>query len=133
MLWNAHCNLVYNCQAMEATYVPIHTQMNKDVAYRGSFIITVSISILVISLFIFSVSSCFSLGRLFISKNLSSYSRLSVLLASCLQLLVIVSYDSFYFQGVCCNFFFIYLFINLSPFLFFLMTLAKGLSTLFIF
>ena len=57
----------------------------------------ISVSTLVLSLFMFSVSSCFSLGRLFISKNLSSYSRLSILLACCLQLLVIVSYDSFYF------------------------------------
>ena len=80
----------------------------------------ISVSTLVLSLFMFSVSSCFSLGRLFISKNLSSFSRLSILLACCSQLLAIVSYDSFYFQGVCRNFLFIYLFISLSPLPFFL-------------
>ena len=62
----------------------IHRWVDKDAANRGSFIITILISILVISLFTFSVSSCFSLGIFFISKNLSSYSRLSVLLACCL-------------------------------------------------
>ena len=51
----------------------------------GRFLITVSISVLVIGLFIFCISSWFSLGRLCISKNLSISSRLSILLAySCL-------------------------------------------------
>ena len=51
----------------------------------GSFLITVSISVLVICLFIFSISSWFSLGRFYISKNLSISSRLSILLEySCL-------------------------------------------------
>ena len=51
----------------------------------GNFLITVSISVLVIGLLIFSISSWFSLGRLYLSKNLSVSSRLSILLAySCL-------------------------------------------------
>ena len=47
----------------------------------GRLLITVSISLLVIGLFIFSVSSWFSLGRFYLSKNLSISSRLSILLA----------------------------------------------------
>ena len=47
---------------------------------------SVSTSVLVIGLFIFSISSWFSLGRLYLSKNLSINSRLSILLAySCFQ------------------------------------------------
>ena len=41
----------------------------------------ITVSALVIGLFIFSVSSWFSLGRLCLSKNLSISSRLSVFLA----------------------------------------------------
>uniref|UniRef100_A0A4X1UAX3 Uncharacterized protein n=1 Tax=Sus scrofa TaxID=9823 RepID=A0A4X1UAX3_PIG len=53
--------------------------------FVGSFLITVSISVLVIGPFIFSISSWFSLGRLYFSKNLSISSRFSVLLAySCI-------------------------------------------------
>ena len=47
----------------------------------GMFLITRSISLLVISLFRFSISPQFSVGRLYISRNLSVYSRLSNLLA----------------------------------------------------
>ena len=51
----------------------------------GGFLITVSISVLMIGLFIFSVSFWFSLRRLSYSKNLSISSRLFILLAySCL-------------------------------------------------
>ena len=51
-------------------------------------LIIVSISLLVIGLFIFSNSSWFSLGKLYLSRNLSISSRLSILLAySCLSLL----------------------------------------------
>ena len=53
--------------------------------FVGRFLITVSISVLVIGVFIFSVPSWFSLGRLYFSQNLSISSRLSILLAySCL-------------------------------------------------
>ena len=46
---------------------------------------SVSISILVIGLFIFSVSSWFSLGRFYLSEKLSISSRFPILLAySCL-------------------------------------------------
>ena len=50
------------------------------------------------------------------------------------KLLIVISFDLLYFCGVICNFFFfIFNFINLSPLPFFLLSLAKGLSTLFIF
>ena len=49
--------------------------------FWGRFLITVSIAVFVIGLFIISVSSWFSLGRLIFSKYLSISSRLSVLLA----------------------------------------------------
>ena len=43
---------------------------------RGKrFLITVSISLLVIGLFRFAISSWFSLGRLYVSSNLSTFSR----------------------------------------------------------
>ena len=45
------------------------------------FFITVSISVLVTGLFIISISSWFSLGRFYFSKNLFTSSKLSVLLA----------------------------------------------------
>ena len=44
--------------------------------FYGRFLITASISMLVIGLFIISISSWFSLGRLNFSKNLSISSRL---------------------------------------------------------
>ena len=51
----------------------------------GRLLITVSVSVLVIGLFIFFISSWFSLRRVCFSKNLSISSRLSILLAySCL-------------------------------------------------
>ena len=49
--------------------------------FVGRFFITVSISVLVIGLFIFSVSSWFRFGRLYFSKNLYPASKLPVLLA----------------------------------------------------
>ena len=65
---------------------PLHWQADSQpLCHQGSpvgrFLITVSISFLVIGLFIFSVSSWFSLRRLYLSKNLSISSRLSILLA----------------------------------------------------
>ena len=47
----------------------------------GRFLITLSISILVISPFVFSIYSQFSPRRLYLSKNLSISSRLLILLA----------------------------------------------------
>ena len=49
--------------------------------FVGIFLITVLISVRVIGLFVISLSSWFSFGRLYFSKNLSVSSRLSVLLA----------------------------------------------------
>ena len=52
----------------------------------GSFYITDSVSVLVTGLSIFSISSWFSLGRLYLSKNLLFSSRLYILLVhSCSQ------------------------------------------------
>ena len=79
---------------------------------------SVSISVFGIGLFIFSISSWFSLRRSYRSKNLSVPSRLSILLAySCFQ----ESLNSVHFFGVSCNFYFIISnFIDLSPIGFFL-------------
>ena len=65
---------------------PMHWQADSQpLCHQGSpvgrFLITISISLLLISLFIFSISSWFSLGRLYLSKNLSISSRLSIILA----------------------------------------------------
>ena len=65
---------------------PLHWQADSQPLHHqgspvGRFLITVSISVLVIGLFIFSISSWFSLGRLYLSKNLSISSMLSILLA----------------------------------------------------
>ena len=85
--------------------------------FVGNFQITVAILVLVIHLLIFSISSWFSLGRLYLSKNLSISSRLSVLLA--------YSYFSslswsFVISGMsCCTFFFISNCIDLTPLPFF--------------
>ena len=49
--------------------------------FFGKFLITASVSVLVIGLFIISISSWFSLGRFYFSKNLFTSSKLSVLLA----------------------------------------------------
>ena len=51
------------------------------ILFVGRFLIKVSISLLVIDLFIFSVSLWFSIVRLYFSKNLSIFCRLSILLA----------------------------------------------------
>ena len=65
---------------------PLHWQADSQpLCHQGSplgrFLITVTISVLVIGLFIFSTSSWFSLGRLCFSKNVSISSRLSIFLA----------------------------------------------------
>ena len=65
---------------------PLHWQADSQpLRHQGSpvgkFLIRVSISVLVIGLFIFSISSWFSLVSLCLSKNLSISSRLSILLA----------------------------------------------------
>ena len=65
---------------------PLHWQADSQpLRHQGSpvgrFLITVSISVLVIGLFVFSISSWFSLRRLCFSKNLSISYRLSIFLA----------------------------------------------------
>ena len=95
------------------------------------FFIMVSISMLVIGLFIFSVSSWFCLGRLYLSKNCVNFFQVVHFIG--IHLIVVISYDPLYFCDVSCNFFFI---ANLWIWvlsLFRLMSLAVGLLTLFIF
>ena len=94
------------------------------------FFHSVSISILVVCLFILSISSWFSLGRLYLSKNL-------FLLGCSVYWHIVpcgVSHNPLYFCDASCKFsFFISNFIDLSPLPFFLMNLAKDLSILFTF
>ena len=100
--------------------------------YIGSFLITNSISLLVISLFKFSISSCFRFCSLYFSRNLSISSRLCNLLAYsfpqyslitvCISVVLVVIYPLS----------FVILFIWVLS-LFFLVSLAKGLSILLIF
>ena len=59
--------------------------------------ITASISVLVIGLFIISISSLFNFRRLNFSKNLSIYAGVAI------ELFTIVSYNPLYFCIVCCN------------------------------
>ena len=99
--------------------------------FVGRFLITVSISELVMCLLRFSISSWFSFGRLYSSKNSSISSIVSTLLV---WLLIVVSYDHLYFCVVCCDFsIFISNFVDLILLPFSLMSLANGLSILFIF
>ena len=100
--------------------------------FVGRFLTTVSISLLVIGLFVFYISSWFSLRRLYLSKNLSISSRLSILLVcSCLRSsLRILSISAV--SVVTSPFSFLILLILVLS-LFFLMSLAKDLSILFIF
>ena len=93
------------------------------------FLIMVSISLLVIGLFIFSISFLFSLGKLDLSKNLCISSWLSILLT---YIYFLLSYASLFFCGVSCNVF-ISNFIDLRHLPFFLLSLTKGLSILFFF
>ena len=67
---------------------------------------TEKIPVLVIALFVFSISSWFSLDRLYVVLGI--------------QLLLVVSHDPLYFCGVSCNFFFVSNFIHLNRLPFFL-------------
>ena len=68
--------------------------------FAGRFLITVSISLLVMGLLRSSISSWFSFGKLYFSKNFP-------FLPSCppigIELLVVVSYDPLYFSVVWCD------------------------------
>ena len=91
-------------------------------------LIAVSISLLVIGLFIFSISSWLSW------KTKTEFVHFfEVFHFIGILLLVVLSYDALYFCSVPCNFFFISTFIDLTPLPLFVMSLAKGLSILFIF
>ena len=95
-----------------------------DFFLDGSFYITDSLSLL-IGLFIFSISSWFNFGRLYISKNLSISSRLSILLAyNCSNLFWSFVFLSYHFE-LLFNFWF-----YPGPLSF---CLPKSLSILFIF
>ena len=50
------------------------------ILFVGSFLITVSISVLVMGPFIFSISSWFSLGRLYFSKKFVHFFQVFVLI-----------------------------------------------------
>ena len=98
--------------------------------FVGILFVTNSLSLLVISLVIFSVSSCFSLKRLYFSDNLLMSSSFSILW----WIIVVISHDTLYFNDDSYNFsFFISNFIVLSPLSFFLDSLTKDLTILLIF
>ena len=79
---------------------------------------------------VYTISSWFNLGRLYLSKNL-------FLLGCSVYWHIVpcgISHNPLYFCDASCNFsFFISNFIDLSPLPFFLMNLAKDLSILFTF
>ena len=102
-----------------------------DFCLREDFLL-VSITVLVIGLFKFSISSWFSFGKLNFSKNMSISSKLSIFIG--ISLLIVISYDHLYFCVVCCNFYiFISNFIDLILLSFYLMSLFNDLFILFIF
>ena len=77
----------------------------------------------------FSISSWFSLGRLYVSRNLSISSRLSNLLAyNCTSLMIFL-----YFCGFSCNFLSLLMLITWALFVFSLVNLAIFFYVLFLF
>ena len=96
----------------------------------GSFKLSVWISVLMIGLFICSITAWFSLGRLYLCKILPIFSRLSIFWH-------IIAYSSLLWSFVflqcqlCLLFLFWLYWFEPSPF-FLLRSLAKGLSILFI-
>ena len=97
--------------------------------FTGRFLITYSISLLVIGLFIFSIISWFSLGKLHVSKNFFISFRLSSLLIySCLWQPLMILWISVV-SVVMPPFSFIILLICVLS-LFSSVSLAKGLSIL---
>ena len=100
--------------------------------FVGRFLITVSISVLLIGLLIISFSCYFGLGRLYFSKTVHFFQVVPFIN---IQLLVLVPHDPLYFCGVSFNFsFFISNFIDLGHLCFFLDKHGyKGLSVLFVF
>ena len=102
------------------------------VLFLGRFLITSSILLLVIGLFRFSVSSLVSLGRLYFSRKLFISSRLSSLLAFNFSLYSLIILCISVVPVVIFPFLFLILFMCVDS-LFFLISLARGLSILFIF
>ena len=101
-----------------------------DFLFFESFKITVSIGVLVIYLFIFSISSWFCLGSLQLCRTLSISSRLFILWTyNCLQQSLMILYISV--VSVVIYLFSFLIFIDLSSLHFFLNNLAKGLSIFF--
>ena len=74
--------------------------------FAGRFLTTASISRLVMGLLRFSISSWFSFGKLYFSKNLSISSKLSIFWH---RVLIVVFYDPLYFSVVCCD---LYIFVS---------------------
>ena len=106
-----------------------------DFWFLEFFKITDSILLLVICLVIFSISSWFSLGRLYISKNLSISFRLSILLVYNWSFIGVYSLWIFFIvmlSVVTSPFSFLILLIWALS-LFFLKSPTKGLSILFTF
>ena len=101
--------------------------------FFGRFLITASISVLVIGVFIISISSWFNLGRLNLSMNLSFLPGYPFY---CHTVVHNSLYNPLYFCIVCCNLsFFISNLVDFIRFfsLLFSMSWAKGMSILFIF
>ena len=67
----------------------------------GRFLIIVSISVLVMGLLRFSISSWSSFGKLYFSKNFVHFFHVVHFIG--IQLLILVSYHPLYFCVVCCD------------------------------
>ena len=97
----------------------------------GSFLITVLISSAVIGLFTLSASTSLSFGRLYFSRNCPFHLGFQIFWHI---IFITISYNPLYFCGISCNLSsFISNCVHLDPLSFFLMSLHKGLSILFIF
>ena len=90
------------------------------------FLVTASISLVVIGLFRLSASSSFSFGRLYVH-----FAQVVQFLG--MELFIVISYNPLSFCGISCNFSFISDFVYLGPLSLFLMSLVKGLPILLIF
>ena len=110
--------------------IPLESHLALDSCFFGRFFITNSISLLVMGLFKFSISSCFSFGSIYVSRNLSISSRLAILLAYNCSYYSIIVFISVVFI-VISPLLFLILFIWVLSF-FFLIKLASGLSILLI-
>ena len=111
--------------------IPLESHLALDSCFFGRFLITNLISLLIMGLFTFTISSYFSFGIVYVSRNLSISSRFPILLAyNCSQYSLIIVFIS---GGlvVISPLSFLILFIWVLSF-FFLIKLASGLSILLI-